>query len=224
MYKEILNYCSGRNVDLIVVSKMRTLDEVLSIYNQGQRRFAENRVQNLMERKEALPKDIEWHLIGSLQSNKVKYIAPFISLIHSLDDPDLWKEIDKQAKKNNRIIPCLLQLKVAQEETKSGFEWNELVHLLKAGDWKKYSSVAISGVMGMASLTDDQLQIRSEFMQLKKYFDELHREFFKDNSFNTLSMGMSGDYKIAIDCGATMVRVGSAVFEVGQGEGIKKPI
>lgn len=224
MYKEILNYCSGRNVDLIVVSKMRTTDEIEHIYHQGQRRFAENRVQNLMERKEALPKDIEWHLIGSLQSNKVKYIAPFISLIHSLDDPDLWKEIDKQAKKNNRIIPCLLQLKVAQEETKSGFEWNELVHLLKAGDWKKYSSVAISGVMGMASLTDDQLQIRSEFMQLKKYFDELHREFFKDNSFNTLSMGMSGDYKIAIDCGATMVRVGSAVFEVGQGEGIKKPI
>lgn len=224
MYKEILHYCSERNVDLIVVSKMRTIDEILHIYHQGQRRFAENRVQNLMERKEALPKDIEWHLIGSLQSNKVKYIAPFISLIHSLDDPDLWKEIDKQAKKNNRIIPCLLQIKVAQEETKSGFEWNELVHLLKAGEWKKYSSVAISGVMGMASLTDDLLQIRSEFMQLKKYFDELHREFFKDNSFNTLSMGMSGDYKIAIDCGATMVRVGSAVFEVGQGEGIKKPI
>jgi len=166
-----------------------------------------------MERKEALPKDIEWHLIGSLQSNKVKYIAPFISQIHSLDDPDLWKEIDKQAKKNNRIIPCLLQIKVAQEETKSGFEWNELVHLLKAGEWKKYSSVAISGVMGMASLTDDLLQIRSEFMQLKKYFDVLHQDFFTYNSFNTLSMGMSGDYEIAIDCGATMVRVGSAVFE-----------
>lgn len=213
MYKEILHYCSERNVDLIVVSKMRTIDEILHIYHQGQRRFAENRVQNLMERKEALPKDIEWHLIGSLQSNKVKYIAPFISQIHSLDDPDLWKEIDKQAKKNNRIIPCLLQIKVAQEETKSGFEWNELVHLLKAGEWKKYSSVAISGVMGMASLTDDLLQIRSEFMQLKKYFDVLHQDFFTYNSFNTLSMGMSGDYEIAIDCGATMVRVGSAVFE-----------
>ena len=212
MYQEIFKYCSERNVDLIVVSKMRTIEEVLSIYSLGQRRFAENRVQNLEEKKDLLPKDIEWHLIGSLQTNKVKYIAPYIKLIHSLDDLDLWKEIDKQAKKNNRIIPCLLQIKVAQEETKNGFEWDELVNILNTGVLKKYSAVSVSGVMGMASLTDDEILIRSEFIQLKKYFDSLKRDYFRDDSFNTLSMGMSGDYKIAIDCGATMVRVGSAVF------------
>lgn len=191
---------------------MRTTEEVLNIYNQGQRHFAENRVQNLMEKFEALPKDIEWHLIGSLQSNKVKYIAPFIKLIHSLDDLDLWKEIDKQAKKNNRTIPCLLQIKVAMEETKSGFEWDELKSVLDSGVWKQFDNLSICGVMGMASLTDDQAQVKSEFVQLKNYFDILNNNFFKDESFNTLSMGMSGDYKIAIECGATMVRVGSAVF------------
>ncbi len=191
---------------------MRTTEEVLNIYNQGQRHFAENRVQNLMEKFEALPKDIEWHLIGSLQSNKVKYIAPFIKLIHSLDDLDLWKEIDKQAKKNNRTIPCLLQIKVAMEETKSGFEWDELKSVLDSGVWKQFDNLSICGVMGMASLTDDQAQVKSEFVQLKNYFDILKNNFFKDESFNTLSMGMSGDYKIAIECGATMVRVGSAVF------------
>lgn len=213
MYSSLLSYCQSHHVDLIVVSKMRTNEQVMTIYQQGQRAFAENRVQNLLEKVEALPNDIEWHLIGSLQTNKVKYIASFIKLIHSLDDADLWKEINKQALKINRNIPCLLQIKVAQEDTKSGFDWEALTALLKSGLQNQYANVSIQGVMGMASLTKDESQIRAEFTQLRKYFDILKQEYFSSENFNTLSMGMSSDYKIAIECGATMVRVGSAVFE-----------
>lgn len=213
MYSSLLSYCQSHHVDLIVVSKMRTNEQVMTIYQQGQRAFAENRVQNLLEKVEALPNDIEWHLIGSLQTNKVKYIASFIKLIHSLDDADLWKEINKQALKINRNIPCLLQIKVAQEDTKSGFDWEVLTALLKSGLQNQYANVSIQGVMGMASLIKDESQIRAEFTQLRKYFDILKQEYFSSENFNTLSMGMSSDYKIAIECGATMVRVGSAVFE-----------
>lgn len=213
MYSSQLSYCQSHHVDLIVVSKMRTNEQVMTIYQQGQRAFAENRVQNLLEKVEALPNDIEWHLIGSLQTNKVKYIASFIKLIHSLDDADLWKEINKQALKINRNIPCLLQIKVAQEDTKSGFDWEALTALLKSGLQNQYANVSIQGVMGMASLTEDESQIRAEFTQLRKYFDILKQEYFSSENFNTLSMGMSSDFKIAIECGATMVRVGSAVFE-----------
>lgn len=212
-YQFIKKYCTDRNVELIVVSKFRPLEQINNIYEQGQRAFAENRVQDLLVKYEALPKDIKWHLIGTLQTNKVKYIAPFIHLIHSLDDGELWKEINKQAIKSSRIIPCLLQLKVAQEETKNGFEWNELCALLDSSVQNNFKNVKICGVMGMASLTTDENQIRSEFRLLKKYFDLLKATYFNNLEFNQLSMGMSSDYKIAIEEGSTMVRIGSAVFE-----------
>ncbi len=198
----------------MVVTKMRSLPEVDHIYGLGQRDFAENRVQSLLEKYEALPKDIDWHLIGSLQTNKVKYIAPFIKLIHSLDDTKLWTEIDKQANKCNRTISCLLQIKIAQEESKSGFDWDKLLLYLNQNEWKKYPNVNIIGVMGMATLTDDHEIIQEEFNRLKDYFDTLKARFFNFKSFEIISMGMSGDYKLAIEAGSTMVRIGSAIFEL----------
>jgi pyridoxal phosphate enzyme (YggS family) len=200
-------------VTLVVVSKMRQIEEVRTIYDLGHRVFAENRVPDLLDRRESLPDDIDWHLIGTLQSNKVKYIAPFIRLIHSLDDMHLWQEVHKQAVKHNRIIPCLLQIKIAREETKSGFDWNTLISVLKEKKHSSFSGVSITGVMGMATFTEDADQVRQEFRQLKKYFDELKRDYFDQKEFVHLSMGMSGDYKIAIEEGSTMVRVGSLIFE-----------
>jgi pyridoxal phosphate enzyme (YggS family) len=192
---------------------MRTNDEVLQIYKLDQRHFAENRVQDLLAKMPALPDDIKWHLIGSLQSNKVKYIAPFIHLIHSLDDIKLWKEINNQAVKLGRTISCLLQIKIAQEESKSGFNWNDLKAALETKIWQQFPAVSILGVMGMATLTTDHQQVRTEFKQLKRYFDELHSNYFPSNEFSVISMGMSGDYKIAIEEGATMVRIGSLIFQ-----------
>ncbi|MEP7322911.1 MAG: YggS family pyridoxal phosphate-dependent enzyme [Saprospiraceae bacterium] len=212
MYQEINSYCSAHKVTLLVVSKMRSNDEIRQIYDQGQRLFAENRVQDLVEKAALLPHDIEWHLIGSLQTNKVKYIAPFIQLIHSLDDIKLWKEINKQASKLHRSIPCLLQIKIASEESKSGFHWEELIKLLETKTWHEYTSVPVLGVMGMATMTDDRTIVQNEFRQLKKYFIELREKFFPSEEFSIISMGMSGDYKIAIEEGSTMVRVGSLVF------------
>jgi PLP dependent protein len=213
MYRPILAYCQERGVRLIVVSKNQELSNIKRIYDLGQRAFGENRVQDLMDKKHALPEDIEWHLIGTLQTNKVKYIAPFIHLIHSLDDESLWREINKQASKYQRTIPCLLQIKIARETTKSGFDWNELRAFLSSGIWRQYNQVKIQGVMGMASLTADQKQIEQEFSALSKYFKTLKASFFPEEEFQTLSMGMSSDYQVAIQCGATMVRVGSAIFE-----------
>jgi len=191
---------------------MRTIEEVYSIYRQGQRQFAENRVQDLLSKKDQLPGDIQWHLIGTLQRNKVKSVAPFISLIHSIDDIKLWEEIHRQALMNHRTIPGLLQIKIADEESKFGFSFDQLVHFLEQNKWKLLSGVQIRGVMGMSSLTEDQNQIRTEFKTLKKYFDQLKAQYFDYAEFSTLSMGMSGDYQIAIEEGSTLVRIGSKIF------------
>jgi pyridoxal phosphate enzyme (YggS family) len=199
---------------LVAVSKTRTIEEILEIYNQNQRIFGENRVQEVVTKFEKLPKDIEWHLIGSLQKNKVKYIAPFIHMIHSVDSYDLAKVINKEAQKSNRAIKILLQIKIADEETKQGLDYDELKNSLAQHDWQALNNIEICGVMGMATLTDNSIKVRSEFKQLSSYFLELKNSFFaSNNDFKEISMGMSGDYNIALEEGSTMVRIGSAIFE-----------
>lgn len=198
---------------LIVVSKYRTRSEIEEVYQAGQRIFAENRVQNLVERRGELPADIAWHLIGQLQTNKVKYIAPFVAMIHSLDSIKLAEEIQKQSIKHNRNIPCLIQLRIAQEESKSGLHPDELDTFLKDPIWSSLDRLQISGVMSMATLTDDQDLIRSEFRKTREIFETLKKRYFKDNPhFKHISMGMSSDYQIAAEEGSTMVRIGSLVF------------
>lgn len=196
----------GQNVQLIVVSKYRTIEEIKEAYQAGQRLFAENRVQALLERKEALPNDIIWHLIGHLQSNKVKYIAPFISCIQSIDSLELLELLNQHAAKNGRTIDCLLQVHIAVEETKFGLSETECEALIAQA--KVLSNVKIKGLMGMASNTEDQEQVKKEFLGLQTLYNKLKEE----NNFDTLSMGMSGDYQLAIACGSNMVRVGSKVF------------
>lgn len=201
------------HVQLIAVSKFRETEAILDIYNQGQRAFAENRVQALLERKESLPSDIKWHIIGHLQTNKVKYIIDFIEMIQSVDSQKLLETINKEAEKANRIIPILLQIKIAQEESKFGFDFKELENLLSAQPYHNYKHVKICGVMGMSTLTDEMKVVESEFVLLKSYFDKLKSIYFSDSSgFKEISMGMSGDYKLAIKNGSTMVRIGSALF------------
>ena len=201
------------HVTLVAVSKTKPVSAIEEAYAAGQRHYGENKVQELVEKAEQLPKDIHWHLIGHLQSNKVKYIAPFVALIHSVDSLKLLLEINRQAAKNNRVIPVLLQFHIAQEETKFGFSFEEISELLNSDEFKNASNIRIDGVMGMASFTDDEALIRKEFKLLKTYFDELKSTFFSEkNHFSICSMGMSGDYKIAIEEGSTMIRVGSSVF------------
>lgn len=201
------------DVTLVAVSKTKPIEEIIEIYQQGQRIFGENKVQELREKYEQLPKDIEWHLIGHLQTNKVKYIAPFVSLIHAVDSLKLLKEIDKQAKKHNRVIDCLLQFHIAREETKFGLDQKEAVELLEHPTFSRLNNIHIRGIMGMASFTKDETQIRKEFQTLISIFDFLKTNYFPDqSSFDTRSMGMSGDFKIAIEEGSNMVRVGSLIF------------
>jgi pyridoxal phosphate enzyme (YggS family) len=200
------------NVQLVVVSKFRPIEQLIEVYESGEREFAENRVQEMVTKYEALPKDINWHLIGHLQTNKVKYIAPFVSLIHSVDSLELAQEISKLALKNNRIIPILLQVHVAQEDSKFGLkpEIAETVCKQIIG----LPNIKIKGIMGMATFTEDENLIKKEFQQLKGIFEALKETCFKkDENFNTLSMGMSGDYKLAVEEGSTLVRIGSLVFE-----------
>ena len=201
------------HVTLVAVSKTKPVSAIEEAYAAGQRHYGENKVQELVEKAEQLPKDIHWHLIGHLQSNKVKYIAPFVALIHSVDSLKLLLEINRQAAKNNRVIPVLLQFHIAQEETKFGFSFEEISELLNSDEFKNASNIRIDGVMGMASFTDNEALIRKEFKLLKTYFDELKSTFFSEkNHFSICSMGMSGDYKIAIEEGSTMIRVGSSIF------------
>ena len=201
------------NVTLIAVSKTKPNTCILEAYNTGQRVFGENKVQELVDKYEALPKDIEWHLIGHLQSNKVKYIAPFVSLIHAVDSLKLLTEINKQALKNNRTIHCLLQFHIAKEDTKFGLNMDEAKQLLSSNDYQQLKNITIVGVMGMATFTDDTVQIANEFSQLHAIFQELKTTFFSQQpTFKELSMGMSGDYAIAIEKGSTMIRVGSNIF------------
>ena len=210
-YKEILTELNGKAV-LVAVSKTKPAEELQVLYDEGQRDFGENYVQELVDKETMLPKDIRWHFIGHLQSNKVKYIAPFVYLIHGVDSEGLLREIDKQAKKNNRVIDCLLQVHIATEETKFGFDENELLNL-KIGE---FENVRIKGLMGMASFTNDMNLVRSEFKKLKQIFDLLQTSNLKQQTFNfqlsTLSMGMSSDYKIAIEEGSNMIRIGSLLF------------
>ena len=201
------------NVSLIAVSKTKPASDIQTLYDAGQRAFGENKVQELVEKHEVLPKDIEWHLIGHLQSNKVKYIAPFVHLIHGVDSFKLLKEINKEGVKCNRIIPCLLQFHIAQEETKFGFSFEEAQEMLESNEFVELQNVAIYGVMGMASFTEDENQIHEEFQTLHNYFQLIKSHYFKFNpEFKELSMGMSGDYKIAMEEGSTLVRVGSTIF------------
>jgi hypothetical protein len=200
------------NVTLIAVSKTQPVASILEAYQAGQRAFGENKIQEMAEKFDTLPKDIEWHMIGHLQSNKVKYMAHFVHLIHGVDSFKTLEEINKQALKHNRIINCLLEVKIASEETKFGLTFEEVEQLLKSEELKNLKNVNISGLMGMASFTEDIEVIRNEFKTLKTFFNSLQ----KYKSFNVnptiLSMGMSGDYKIAIEEGSTMIRVGSAIF------------
>ena len=201
------------NVKLIAVSKTKPASDIQTLYDAGQRAFGENKVQELVEKYEVLPKDIDWHLIGHLQTNKVKYIAPFVHLIHGVDSFKLLKEINKEGVKCNRIIPCLLQFHIAQEETKFGFSFEEAQEMLESNEFVELQHVAIHGVMGMASFTEDENQIHEEFQTLHNYFQLIKSHYFKFNTdFKEISMGMSGDYKIAMEEGSTMVRVGSTIF------------
>lgn len=201
------------NVELVAVSKYHTIEAVQQAYEAGQRIFGESREQELRLKHEQLPKDIEWHFIGHMQTNKVKYIAPYIAMIEAVDSLKLMKEIEKQAAKNNRTIDILLELHLAQEETKSGMLPDECLSLLDEGEWRNMSHVRIRGIMMMASNTDDEQQIRSEFLKAKELFDTIKQRYFADDdAFSIRSYGMSGDYMLAQECGSNHVRVGSKIF------------
>ncbi len=201
------------NVRLVAVSKTKPSELLIEAYQNGQRIFGENKVQEMVWKQEELPKDIGWHFIGHLQTNKVKYIAPFVQLIHGVDSFKLLKTIDAEAKKVSRIIPCLIQFHIAEEETKFGFSFKEAQEMLNSTDFKSLENIAISGVMGMATYTDNENQVRKEFAHLKEIFEKLKSEFFTGNAdFEEISMGMSGDYRIAVEEGSTMVRIGSTIF------------
>ena len=207
------NKLKDSNCKLIAVSKTKPVELIQEAYNAGQLDFGENKIQELREKPDQLPNDIHWHMIGHVQTNKVKYIAPFIYLIHAVDSLKLLKEINKQAEKNNRSINCLLQVHIAQESHKFGFGESELIELLKNPELKDLANIKIIGLMGMATYTDDQDQIRSEFQLLKKTFDNIKSQFSLTNvDMQEISMGMSDDFSIAIEEGSTMIRVGSKIF------------
>ena len=201
------------HVTLVAVSKTKPIESIQELYDAGQRIFGENRVQELVDKYEVLPKDIHWHLIGHLQRNKVKYIAPFVEMIHSIDSERLLDEVNIQSKKNNRKIKVLLQFYIATEETKFGFDWNEIEELFERRNRETFDSIEFCGVMGMASFSDNENQVRNEFKDLKTIFNQLKQAYFLGStSFSEISMGMSGDYQMAIEEGSTMVRVGSSLF------------
>jgi pyridoxal phosphate enzyme (YggS family) len=200
-------------VSLIAVSKTKTVEDIQEAYDAGQRLFGENQVQELVEKHDKLPSDIQWHLIGHLQTNKVKYIAPFITMIQSVDSLKLLQEIEKQAQKNSRVIDCLLQIYIADEETKYGFGFDEAIELLRSDEFAGLKNIRIRGLMGIATNTDSERQIKDEFYELKTFFDGIKLSYFRnEESFNVLSMGMSSDYQMAIEKGSTMIRVGSTIF------------
>ncbi|MDP1745522.1 MAG: YggS family pyridoxal phosphate-dependent enzyme [Bacteroidota bacterium] len=198
-----------QHVTLVVVTKTQPVEKLKEVYNAGHIIFGENKVQEMLDKYEQLPKDIQWHLIGHLQSNKVKFIAPFVSLIHSVDSLKLLQEINKQAQKNNRIIKCLLQVYIADEETKFGFDFSEIEQLLCSEELKLLKNISIVGLMGMATNTPDNWKIGKEFKSLKIFFKKLQSSY---SSFQILSMGMSSDYTVAIENGSTLVRIGSSIF------------
>ena len=200
------------HVTLVAVSKTKPVSDLMEAYEAGQRIFGENKIQEMLEKFEQMPKNIQWHMIGHVQSNKVKFMAPFVSLIHGVDSLKLLQEIDKQAAKSNRVIECLLQMHIAEEETKFGLDNSELDEILEQVQNDKFKNIKIVGLMGMATFTENQNQIKKEFLHLKSIF-ETHKTLKTENcELKTLSMGMSGDYQLAIDCGSTMVRIGSSIF------------
>jgi PLP dependent protein len=205
---------AGTSARLIAVTKTKPLEDLQAAYDGNCKVFGENKVQEMVEKWEILPKDIEWHLIGHLQSNKVKYMAPFVAMIHSIDSLKLLQEVEKQALKNNRVIDCLLQIYIAQEETKFGLSEDEAREILDSEEFKAMKNVRIVGVMGMATFTDNQEQIRLEFRKLKAFFENLKSQYpsTENLQLKEVSMGMSGDYLIAAEEGSTLVRVGSAIF------------
>jgi len=199
------------NVTLVAVSKTKPVSDLMEAYGVGQRVFGENKIQEMTDKWEAMPKDIQWHMIGHVQTNKVKYMAPYVSLIHGVDSLKLLQEINKQAKKNNRVIDCLLQVYIAEEESKFGLDEKELSEVLNQvqDDKNEMNHIRIVGLMGMATFTNNQTQVKKEFSRLKTIFDSIA---IHNSQFTILSMGMSGDYKLAIECGSTIVRIGSSIF------------
>jgi pyridoxal phosphate enzyme (YggS family) len=216
MIKENLNIVKASvpsNVTLIAVSKTKPVSDLQEAYDAGQRIFGENKALEMRDKHQVLPNDIQWHFIGHLQTNKIKYIAPFVTLIHAIDSLSLLEAVNKEAAKNNRVIDCLLQFHIAQEETKFGLDIEEARAMLESESFKNLNNINICGVMGMATFTDNAAQVRDEFKNLKNIFETLKENYFKENdSFKEISMGMSDDYPIAIEEGATMVRVGSKIF------------
>jgi pyridoxal phosphate enzyme (YggS family) len=200
------------HVTLVAVSKTKPVSQIMEAYSSGHRIFGENKIQEMTEKFEAMPKDIDWHMIGHVQTNKIKYMANFVSLIHGVDSFKLLKEINKQALKNNRIINCLLQIKIADEDSKFGMSATDASKIIQSKEFSELKNVCVVGVMGMATFTEDQKQIEREFKLLKSTFDELKAIQTENCKLQTISMGMSGDYPLAIECGSTMVRVGSSIF------------
>lgn len=200
------------HVTLVAVSKTKPVSDLIQAYEAGQRIFGENKIQEMTEKWEQMPKDIQWHMIGHVQSNKVKFMAPYVTLIHGVDSLKLLQEINKQALKNNRIIDCLLQIYIAEEESKFGLDEKELNELLTSSEFKELKNIRILGLMGMATFTEDQNQIKKEFTHLKSIFDSTKTLKTENCELKTISMGMSGDYQLAIECGSTMVRIGSSIF------------
>ncbi|MEZ4925411.1 MAG: YggS family pyridoxal phosphate-dependent enzyme [Saprospiraceae bacterium] len=214
MFDELSKILKARDVKLVVVSKTQSPERILELYQKGQRIFGENRVQEMLVKHGSLPGDIEWHMIGHLQSNKVKQIAPFVSLIHSVDGFGLLEEINKQAKKAGRVIDCLLQFHIAQESSKFGLSPEEAEEMLNSPEFANMKNVRILGVMGMATFTSNQSQVEREFRQLKGILENLKSTYFADSTyFKEISMGMSGDWELAVENGSTMVRIGSLIFE-----------
>jgi len=212
-YRQLVAALEPTGATLVAVSKMKPASDVEALYELGQRDFGENYVQEVVEKQAQLPADIRWHFIGHLQSNKVKYIAPFVHLIHGVDSFSLLKEINKQAAKHNRVIPCLLQVHIAEEETKFGLDEKEAIELMEMVAVQDLSHIRIDGLMGMASFSENEEKVRAEFRNLKALFHLLKQSYFlATDHFRILSMGMSGDYKLAIEEGSTLVRVGSLLF------------
>ena len=202
-----------KGVKLVAVSKTKPNEAILEAYQTGHRMFGENKAQELIRKQPELPGDIEWHFIGHLQSNKVKYIAPFVSMVHSIDSFKILKTVNKEARKNDRVIPCLLQFHIAEEESKYGLTEADAREILESEAYKNMQNISVAGVMGMATFTDDSEKVRKEFKKLKSIFNELKKNYFADQpEFKEISMGMSDDYQVAVEEGSTIVRVGSKIF------------
>ena len=212
MIKENINKFISKipeSVKLIAISKTKSVDEILEAYNQGQRIFGENKIQEMTEKYNLLPKDIKWHMVGHVQRNKIKYMAPYVDLIHGIDSFKSLKTINKEGKKNNRIIKCLLQLKISSESTKFGLEIDEIEEIINSKDYKELTHTKICGIMAMASFTEDKNIIKDEFICANNLYNQIKGN---DDNFEILSMGMSNDYELAIECGSNMVRIGSSIF------------